>query len=416
METIVTTAAIEQAADSLKGVVKHTPLEFSTRLSEKYQADIYFKREDLQEVRSFKIRGAYNKIAHLSEEEKTCGIICASAGNHAQGVAYSCAALQIQGTIFMPSTTPRQKVRKVKKFGDGFVKVVLIGDAFDDSYAEAKKFQQEQNAIFVHPFDDDAVITGQGTVGKEIHDELEGKLDFVFSSVGGGGLASGSMIYLKEHDPHIQYIGVEPNGAPAMYESLKTNRVVTLHDIDTFIDGAAVKRIGNKTFEIFRAYAGEIITVPEGKVCTTMIELYQNEGIIAEPAGALPVAALDFAAYRIKNKTVVCVISGGNNDILRYPEIMEKSLRYEGLKHYFMINFTQKPGQLKKFVEYVLGPDDDIVRFEYIKKTNAEQGPALVGIELGDKKDYSSMIERMDEVGFNYRVITDDDMFYKHLV
>ncbi len=412
----VTVQDIERAAETLQPVVKHTPLELSTRLSEQYQATIYFKREDLQEVRSFKIRGAYNKIASLNDEEKSQGIVCASAGNHAQGVAYSCSALQIQGTIFMPSITPRQKVKKVKKFGNGYVNVILTGETFDDSYIEAKKFEAEHKTIFIHPFNDETVIAGQGTVGKEVYDELEGNVDFVFASVGGGGLSSGCMIYLKEKGHHIQYIGVEPAGAPAMYESLKTNRVITLRDIDTFVDGAAVRQIGNVTFDIFRSYAGEVITVPEGKVCTTMIELYQNEGIIAEPAGALSVAALDFAAYRIRDKTVVCIISGGNNDILRYPEIMEKSLRYEGLKHYFMINFTQKPGQLRKFVEKVLGPDDDIVRFEYIKKTNAEQGPALVGIELSDKNDYSALITRLDEMGFSYRVITDDDMFYKHLV
>lgn len=412
----VTVQLIEEAAERLKFVVRHTPLELSKRLSEKYQANIYFKREDLQEVRSFKIRGAYNKIASLSDEEKARGIVCASAGNHAQGVSYSCSDLQIQGTIFMPSVTPKQKVRKVKKFGDGYVNMVLAGETFDDSYTEAEKFREEHDAIFVHPFNDELVISGQGTVGKEIYDELEGKIDFVFSSVGGGGLASGCMTYLKEKNQLIHYVGVEPGGAAAMYESLKTNQLVTLHDIDTFVDGAAVRRIGEKTFEIFKNYTGEIITVPEGKVCTAMIELYQNEGIIAEPAGALPVAALDFVAYRLRGKSVVCIISGGNNDILRYPEIMEKSLRYEGLKHYFIINFTQRPGQLRRFVEDVLGPDDDIVRFEYIKKTNAEKGPALVGIELADRDDHPGLIQRMDAIGFDYRVISDDDMYYKHLV
>jgi threonine dehydratase len=412
----VTVQTIEEAAERLKDVVKHTPLELSKRLSEKYQATIYFKREDLQEVRSFKIRGAYNKIASLSEEEHSSGIVCASAGNHAQGVAYGCAALEIQGTIFMPAVTPKQKVRKVKKFGDGYVNVVLTGETFDDAYVEAEKFREAHNAIFVHPFNDEVVISGQGTVGKEIYDELGEQLDFVFSSVGGGGLASGCMTYLKEKNQLVHYVGVEPTGAPAMYESLKTNKLVTLHDIDTFVDGAAVRRIGDKTFDIFKNYAAEIVTVPEGKVCTAMIELYQNEGIIAEPAGALSVAALDFVAYRLRDKTVVCIISGGNNDILRYPEIMEKSLRYEGLKHYFIINFTQRPGQLRKFVEDVLGPDDDIARFEYIKKTNAEKGPALVGIELADKDDYPGLIQRLNEIGFDYRVISDDDMYYKHLV
>ncbi len=412
----VTVQSIEEAAERLKSVVKHSPLEFSKRLSEKYQATVYFKREDLQEVRSFKIRGAYNKVASLSAAEHSNGIVCASAGNHAQGVAYSCAALEIQGTIFMPAVTPKQKVRKVRKFGDGYVNIILIGETFDDAYVEAEKFRNAQNAIFVHPFNDELVISGQGTVGKEMYDELGGQIDFVFSSVGGGGLASGCMTYLKEKNQPVHYVGVEPAGAPAMYESLKTNKLVTLHDIDTFVDGAAVRRIGDKTFDIFKNYAAEIVTVPEGKVCTTMIELYQNEGIIAEPAGALSVAALDFVAYRLRNKTVVCIISGGNNDILRYPEIMEKSLRYEGLKHYFILNFTQRPGQLRKFVEDVLGPDDDIVRFEYIKKTNAEKGPALVGIEIADRDDYPGLLKRLDEIGFDYRVVSDDDLFYKHLV
>jgi threonine dehydratase len=412
----VTREQIEHAAETLHGVVKNTPLELSKRLSEQYSATVYLKREDLQEVRSFKIRGAYNKIASLTDDEKTHGIVCASAGNHAQGVAYSCAALQIQGTIFMPEVTPKQKVRRVKKFGDGYVDVVLTGITFDDSYAIARKFQDEHQAIFVHPFDDDLVIAGQGTIGKEIYEELQGNIDIVFSSVGGGGLASGNMIYLKERAPHISYIGVEPAGASAMYESLRRNRVVTLNAIDTFVDGAAVRTIGSKTFDIFTKYVDDVITVPEGKVCTTMIELYQNEGIIAEPAGALPVSALDFARYKIRGKTVVCIISGGNNDLLRYPEILEKSLRYEGLKHYFIINFTQRPGQLRKFLEEVLGPNDDIVRFEYIKKTNAEEGPALVGIEIGDRDDYPKLIQRMDDIGFHYRVISEDDVLYKYLV
>ncbi len=412
----VTRELIEQAAETLQGVVKRTPLELSPRLSEHYNATVYLKREDLQEVRSFKLRGAYNKIASLTADERSHGIVCASAGNHAQGVAYSCAALQIQGTIFMPEVTPKQKIKRVKKFGNGYVDVVLTGVTFDDAYVTAKTFQDEHQAMFVHPFDDELVIAGQGTISKEIYEELEGNIDIVFSSVGGGGLASGNMIYLKECDSHITYIGVEPAGASAMYESLRRNRVVTLNTIDTFVDGAAVRTIGTKTFDIFTKYVDDVITVPEGKVCTTMIELYQNEGIIAEPAGALSVSALDFARYKIRGKTVVCIISGGNNDLLRYPEILEKSLRYEGLKHYFIISFTQRPGQLRKFLEKVLGPNDDIVRFEYIKKTNAEEGPALVGIEVGDRDEYPKLIQRMDDIGFHYRVISEDDVLYKYLV
>jgi threonine dehydratase len=412
----VTIQAIEDAAERLKSVVRHTPLELSKRLSEKYHAQVYLKREDLQEVRSFKIRGAYNKIVSLTDDEKARGIVCASAGNHAQGVAYSCSALHIHGAIFMPSTTPKQKVQRVRKFGGEYITVILTGNTFDDACAESMKFMQEKQTVFVHPFDDEQVMAGQGTVAKEIYDELQEQVDYVFSAVGGGGLASGCMTYLKEKNPRITYIGVEPAGAAAMYESLKHNRVITLQEIDHFVDGAAVRRIGDKTFAIFTRYVDDVLKVPEGKVCTTMIELYQNEGIIAEPAGALPVSALDFTAYKIKGKTVVCIISGGNNDLLRYPEILEKSLRYEGLKHYFILNFTQKPGQLRKFVEDALGPNDDIVRFEYIKKTNAEEGPALVGIELADKDDYPKLIRKMDEIGFHYRVVSDDDLLYKYLI
>jgi threonine dehydratase len=412
----VTLHMIETAAQTLQGIIKKTPLEFSKRLSEQYQARIYLKREDLQEVRSFKIRGAYNKIANLSEEDCSGGIVCASAGNHAQGVAYSCAALHIHGTIFMPAGTPKQKVQRVKKFGDGFVDVILIGLAFDEAYAAAQQFQAEHNAAFVHPFDDELVIAGQGTIGKELVADLPEGLDLVFSAVGGGGLASGNLVYLKEKYPQMTYIGVEPAGAAAMYESLRRNQIVTLHDIDTFVDGAAVRKIGMQTFEIFTRYIDDVLTVPEGKVCTTMIELYQNEGIIAEPAGALPVAALDFARYKIRGKTVVCIISGGNNDLLRYPEILERSLRYEGLKHYFIINFSQRPGQLRKLVEEVLGPNDDIVRFDYIKRTNAEEGPALVGIELSDRDDYPQLLKRLDTIGFHYRVVLEDDMLYKYLI
>lgn len=412
----VTAQLIEEAAQKLNGIIKHTPLEFSHRLSEQYHAQIYLKREDLQDVRSFKIRGAYHKISSLSEEDLASGVVCASAGNHAQGVAYSCAALHIQGAIFMPAGTPKQKVQRVKKFGNGYVDVRLIGATFDDAYAAAKAFQEEHHAIFVHPFDDELVIAGQGTIGVELYAELQGKLDIVFSAVGGGGLASGNMIYLKDKNPQLTYIGVEPTGAAAMYESLRRNRIVTLSTIDTFVDGAAVRTIGSKTFDIFTRYVDDVITVPEGKVCTAMIELYQNEGIIAEPAGALSVAALDFARFKIRDKTVVCIISGGNNDLLRYPEILERSLRYEGLKHYFIINFSQRPGQLRKFVEDVLGPNDDIVRFEYIKKTNAEEGPALVGIELIDRDDYAHIVKRLDEFGFHYRVISEDDMLYKYLI
>ena len=378
---------IEKAAHSLKDVVAKTPLEYSERLSEQYGANIYLKREDLQRCRSFKVRGAYNRIVSLSAEEQQKGIVCASAGNHAQGVAYSCASLKLKGVIFMPVSTPLQKIDRVKKFGGKYVEIVTIGDAYDDASLAAKKYCAEHNATYVHPFNDYDVMCGQATVAREIYQELGSDLEVVLVAIGGGGLASGVSSYLKQQRPGIEIIGVEPLGAAGMSESIKNGKVTPLESIDTFVDGAAVKHIGDNTFEICKRNLSSTVLIPEGKVCTTMIELYQNDGIIAEPAGALPISALDAVSDQIKGKTVVCILCGGNNDILRYPEVMERSLVYNGRKHYLIIEFNQKPGQLRKFVNDALGPHDDIVRFEYMKKTNREAGAALVGIELYDKND-----------------------------
>lgn len=412
----VTVKSIEKAAKKLKGVAKDTPLQLNKRLSEKYEAEIYIKREDLQEVRSFKIRGAYNKISNLSEAEKRQGIACASAGNHAQGVALSCTAEKIKGVIFMPETTPNQKIQKVKKFGDGYIEVELYGSTYDEACERAQEYADKNNAVFVHAFNDEEVISGQGTIGKEVYEALDGELDFLVCPIGGGGLISGVSTYLKGKSEDITVIGCEPDGAPSMYTSVKQGKIVGLEGIDPFADGVAVAKVGEKTFSLVKEHVDKIFTVPEGKICTTMIELYQNEGIVAEPAGALPISALDEIATFIKGKRVVCVLSGGNNDVLRYPEVLEKSLVYEGLKHYFVINFAQKPGQLKKFVTKALGPDDDIARFEYIKKTNKEKGPALVGIELSKREDYEPLLERMAKNDIQYQVITSDDMLYKYLV
>lgn len=412
----VTVKTIDKAAHNLKQVIQKIPLQFSKRLSNTYHAKVYIKREDLQEVRSFKIRGAFNKMSFLTDEEKKRGVVSASAGNHAQGVAYSCSLLKIKGVIFMPVITPNQKIDKVKHFGGEYVTIKLIGTTFDEAGMNAQIYCKEHNAVYVHPFDDSYTISGQGTIGKEIYEELEGKVDYIFVPIGGGGLVSGVSSYMKEKNPSIKVVGVEPNGAPGMKESIKKGQVTTLEKIDTFVDGAAVKTVGHMTFKISKKNVDEIIVVPEGKVCTTMIELYQNDGIIAEPAGALSVSALDEIKDKIKNKIVVCVLSGGNNDILRYPEVMEKSLTYRGLKHYFIIEFAQKPGQLKNFVNNALGPTDDIVRFEYIKKTNKEKGPALVGIELKDKKDFEILIDRMKKIELNFRVIQSSDLLYDHIV
>src|SRR3990167_11366361 len=397
MKSIVTLKDIEEAELKLKDVVMRTPLQYSKRLSKKYKADIYIKREDIQEVRSFKIRGAYNKMASLSKDEKKHGAVCASARNHAQGVAYCCNILKVHGVIFMPVVTPNQKIEKVQLFGDGYVKIKLVGNTFDDASIASQVYAKENNKIYVHPFDDPLTIAGQGTIGKEIYEKLDGNIDYLVATIGGGGLISGISTYLKSKNKNIKCIGSEPDGAASMYEALRKGKVVTLENIDTFVDGAAVKTVGDLTFKICKKNLEKVVRVPSGKDCTTMIELYQNEGIITEPAGVLAVAALDDIAHEIKGKKVVCIISGGKNDILRYPEIMERSLVYQGRKHYFIIEFAQKPGQLKLFLNHVLGKNDDIVLFEYIKKNNKEKGPALVGIELKDRDDYDPLIERMNK-------------------
>ena len=408
--------AVAKAAENLQSVVSKTPLQFSKRLSEKYHASIYLKREDLQEVRSFKIRGAYNKMVSLTAEEKKRGVVCASAGNHAQGVAYSCSKLKIHGVIFMPTVTPNQKIEKVKHFGGKYITIELVGNTFDDASHAAQEFCRRKKAIYVHPFDDPLTIAGQGTVGKESYEDLDGKLAIILVPIGGGGLASGVSSYIKEQESSIQVYGIEPEGAAGMHTSINKKQVTSLSSIDTFVDGAAVKTVGSLTYELCAKNLDELYVIPEGKICTTMIELYQLDGIITEPAGALTVAALDEVKDKIAGKTVVCVISGGNNDLLRYPEILERSLVYQGKKHYLLVEFAQKPGQLRSFVDKALGPTDDIVRFEYIKKTNKEKGPALIGIELLDKADFPLLLKRMDDIGIQYRVLAEDDLLYTYLI
>jgi len=400
----------------LKDVVEKTPLQKNRRLSEQYGCQVYLKREDLQIVRSFKIRGAYNFMQSLTEAERKNGVVCASAGNHAQGVAYSCQLLEIKGTIFMPTTTPRQKVNQVQLFGGPFVDVVLTGDTFDDSFAEAMTYCLQEDKTFVHPFDDLRVMAGQGTVAIEILQEMEEEIDFLFLGIGGGGLASGVGTYVKAISPSTRIIGVEPAGAPSMKQSLACSDVVTLEHIDKFVDGAAVKQVGRYTSEVCREVLDDLVLVPEGKVCTTILRMYNENAIVVEPAGALPIAALDQYRGQIAGKNVVCVISGGNNDIDRMQEIKERSLLYEGLKHYFIINFPQRSGALREFIERVLGPHDDITRFEYTKKNNRENGPALVGIELKSPDDYHPLIERLNRSGISYNEITNDPYLFHLLI
>jgi threonine dehydratase len=415
-KTSVEMSDIIYAHHILKDVIRKTPLQKDAILSAQYQCNVYLKREDLQIVRSFKIRGAYHLIKNLSEVQRSKGIVCASAGNHAQGVAFACNDLQIQGKIYVPATTPRQKIKSVKRFGGSFVEVILMGDTFDDAYAEAQKVSNETGMTFVHPFDDFSIIAGNGTVGKEIIEDIDVTPDFIFVTIGGGGLASGVGTYVKTISPGTKLIGVEPLGAPAMHTAFKQGKVVKLDEIEKFVDGAAVKKAGEKTFSICQQVLDDILLVPEGKVCTTMLELYNESAIVAEPAGALSIAALDLYREEIRGKNVVCVVSGGNNDIDRMQEIKERSLIYEGLKHYFTVNFPQRAGALREFLDEVLGPDDDIIRFEYTKQHNKENGPALVGVELKHREDYEPLISRMDNKGIKYIELNKDPVLFNLLI
>ncbi|RJE84250.1 threonine dehydratase [Paenibacillus sp. 1011MAR3C5] len=407
---------IVQAQMHLKDVISRTPLQYNRVLSERYNCQVWLKREDLQVVRSFKIRGAYHLMRSLSLEETVKGVVCASAGNHAQGVAYSCQTLGIPGKIYMPTTTPRQKVKQVSFFGGDMVEVVLTGDTFDDAYAEAIAESQRSGLAFIHPFDDRKIIAGNGTVGQELMEKAETAPDYIFVTVGGGGLAAGVASYVKIVAPQTQIIGVEPEGAPSLRASLDAGEVVPLEMIDKFVDGAAVKRIGDLTFSICQELLDDVITVPEGKVCTTLLDLYNENAIVAEPAGALPIAALDAYRDQITGKTVVCVVSGGNNDVDRMQEIKERSLIYEGYKHYFMVSFPQRAGALREFLDQVLGPNDDITRFEYTKKSNKDNGPALVGLELKHREDYQPLVERMQKKGFQFVELNKDPVLFNLLI
>ncbi|AFL99358.1 L-threonine ammonia-lyase [Desulfitobacterium dehalogenans ATCC 51507] len=407
---------ILRAGQTLKGVINKTPLHRHDLLSEKYQCNVFLKREDLQVVRSFKLRGAYNMIHSIPQERLNSGVVCASAGNHAQGVAHSCKILGIKGSIYVPSTTPKQKISSIKRFGGDFVEVIQIGDTFDDAFNKAKAHCEEANKTFVHPFDDPLVIAGQGTIAMEILNDMEAPVDYIVGGVGGGGLMSGVGIAMKSLSPKTQVIGVEAVGAASMKQALAQSEVVTLPHIDGFVDGTAVKRVGDLTFEICREVLADVIVVTEGKVCTIILEMYNDSAIVVEPAGALSIAALETYKDKIKGKNVVCIISGGNNDIERTPEIKERSLLDQGLKHYFIVNFPQRPGALKEFVGEVLGPNDDIARFEYTKSNNKEKGPTLIGIELSRKEDYQPLIERMDKKGFQYTRINDNPELFGLLI
>ena len=411
----VRTLSYHDAAERLKKIVNRTPLMFNQNLSNKYQCNIYLKREDLQIVRSYKLRGAYNMMSLLPAAQLSKGVVCASAGNHAQGFAYSCKKLNVKGVVFMPVITPKQKVNQVKMFGEHFVETILIGDTFDDCAVSAKQYTADHEMIFIPPFDDYRIIEGQATVGVEILED-QPDIDFLFVPVGGGGLSAGVGSYFKIFSPKTKIIGVEPEGAPSMYEALKAGHPVELATIERFVDGAAVKRVGDITFSICKDVLDDMHLVAEGKVCSTILKLYNEDAIVVEPAGALTIAALDDYAEAIKGKNVVCIVSGSNNDIDRMQEIKERSLQYEGLKHYFLISFAQRPGALKEFVNNILGPTDDITRFEYMQKTNKENGPALVGVELQSRSDYDLLLKKMNNSKIGFSEINKDDQLFGYLI
>ncbi|HFR3369149.1 TPA: threonine ammonia-lyase IlvA, partial [Streptococcus suis] len=396
-----------------------TPLDYSRYLSEKYGATIYLKRENEQRVRSFKIRGAYYAISQLTDDEKSRGVVCASAGNHAQGVAYTCQEMQIPATIFMPITTPQQKIGQVKFFGGDYVEIRLVGDTFDESAKAAQDYTQESGKTFIDPFDDENVQAGQGTVAYEILEEAEEQtisFDQILVPIGGGGLVAGVSAYLKEHAPEIKIVGVEASGARSMKAAFDKGRPVKLDQIDKFADGIAVQKVGKSTYEVARKYVDRLIGVDEGWISGTILDLYSKLGIVAEPAGAATIAALEVVKDQIKGQTICCIISGGNNDINRMPEMEERALIYEGIKHYFVVNFPQRPGALREFVNDILGPNDDITRFEYIKRANKGTGPVLIGIALGDKTDYTQFISRLEEFDPQYINLHENDSLYKMLV
>jgi len=408
--------SVEAASERLREVVSLTPLAQNIRYSNHFDCNVLFKREDLQQVRSYKIRGAYNKMSTLSDVEIENGIVCASAGNHAQGVALSCKLLKINGTIFMPAPTPNQKIEQVKMFGENFINVVLVGDTFDDAYEAAKLECERLNKTFIHPFNDEKVIEGQATVGLEILKQSKQPIDYIFIPVGGGGLASGLSTMVKQLSPNTKIIGVEPQGAPSMSMSIQKDRIVELKNIERFVDGAAVRRVGDKTFEICKQNLDAVITVPEGKICQTILELYNKDAVVVEPAGALSIAALDCYSEAIKGKNVVCLVSGSNNDITRTPEIKERALLYANLKHYFIIKFPQRAGALREFVVEILGPNDDITHFEYTKKVNRENDVAVVGLQLKSPDDLQPLITKMKLHNFYGDYLNDKPDLFQFLV
>ncbi|SCT44423.1 threonine ammonia-lyase IlvA [Staphylococcus caeli] len=420
VKTTVSSKDIDEAFLQIKDIVKETPLQKDHYLSQKYDCNVYLKREDLQWVRSFKLRGAYNAIVALDEKDQQNGITCASAGNHAQGVAYTASKLNLNAVIFMPVTTPLQKINQVKFFGGSNAEVILTGDTFDECLKEALIYTEDNKMNFIDPFNNIYTIAGQGTLAKEIieqSNEDNVHFDYLFAAIGGGGLISGVGTYFKTHSPQTSIVGVEPAGASSMYTSVVLeNKIVTLSDIDKFVDGASVARVGQITFDISKNVVDEYVQVHEGAVCSTILDMYSKQAIIAEPAGALSVAALDQYKEKIKGKSVVCVVSGGNNDINRMKEIEERSLLFEEMKHYFILNFPQRPGALREFVNDVLGPKDDITKFEYLKKSSQNTGTVIIGIQLNNHNDLANLKSNVDAFDKSNIYINENKMLYSLLI
>ena len=407
---------IQKAKDIVRDVALITPLQRNERLSEQYDANVYFKREDLQPIRSFKLRGAYHKIYKLSDTERKLGIVCASAGNHAQGVALACNKLGIKGTIFMPVPTPKQKLNQVRMFGGEKIETRLVGDTFDDAYAAAQSFKDQSKSIFIHPFEDKDVVIGQATLALELLEQAQDPIDYILVPIGGGGLISGVLHVFKALSPNTKVIGIEPEGAPAMHQSLENGKNTELNSIDPFVDGAAVRKVGDDAYDLCDNYLDKLVLVSEGKICQSILKLYNREAIVVEPAGAMSTASLKMIGEEIKGKNVVCLICGGNNDITRMAEIKERALLEAKLLHYFIVRFPQRAGALKEFVADVLGPKDDITFFEYSKKNNRSNGPAVVGIELKNPDDFNPLVKRMKSKGFYGDYINNKPDLFQFLI
>lgn len=407
---------VKAAAARISGVSVYTPLMLSQTYSRHLEAEIFIKREDTQQVRSYKIRGAFNKISSLSKDQLRRGVVCASAGNHAQGVAFACNKMKINGTVYMPVTTPQQKVEQTRMFGGEYVEVVLMGDTFDDSYREALHFCEAQETTFIHPFDDEKVIEGQATIALEILEQSKEPIDYIFAPVGGGGLLAGISAVFKKLSPHTKIIGVEPQGAASMSAALDKGELVELDTIDRFVDGAAVKKVGSLNFQICQKYLDQVIGLAEGRICQTILDLYNKDAIVAEPAGAMSIAALEQFSEEIKGKRVVCILSGGNNDITRMAEIRDRAMLYNGLKHYFIVKFPQRAGALREFAASVLGPGDDITHFEYSKKHHRDNGPAVVGIELDNPDNLDPLVQRMKDRNFYGQYLNNSPDLFRFLL